>query len=101
MKNSSKRTNQYKIKLLILVRSNSLLGLVMKIRGSEGYAGASMKGGAGVAIAPPYFGRIEGAARQRRRAALLCTCPPSLRKLLRPLLMIALLLLDDCLVTAW
>ena len=33
------------------------------------------KGGAGVAIAPPYFGRIEGAAGQRRRAALLLAPP--------------------------
>jgi len=29
------------------------------------------KGGARGAIAPPHFGRIEGAAGQRRRAALL------------------------------
>jgi hypothetical protein len=29
------------------------------------------KGGAGGAIAPPHFDRIEGAAGQRRRAALL------------------------------
>ena len=33
------------------------------------------KGGAGVAIAPPYFGRIEGAARQWGRAALLLAHP--------------------------
>ena len=33
------------------------------------------KGGAGVAIAPPNFGRIEGATGQRRRAALL-PAPP-------------------------
>ena len=33
------------------------------------------KGGAGGAIAPPHFGRIEGAAGQRRRAALLLAPP--------------------------
>ena len=40
------------------------------------YAGTSLnKGGAGGAIAPPYFVRIEGAAGQRRRAALLLAHP--------------------------
>ena len=33
------------------------------------------KGGAGGTIAPPHFGRIEGAAGQRRRAALLLAPP--------------------------
>ena len=33
------------------------------------------KGGARGAIAPPHFGRIEGAAGQRRRAALLLAPP--------------------------
>ena len=33
------------------------------------------KGGAGGAIAPPHFGRIEGAAGQRQRAALLLAPP--------------------------
>ena len=32
-------------------------------------------GGAGIAIAPTHFGRIEGAAGQRRRAALLLAPP--------------------------
>ena len=41
------------------------------------------KGGARGAIPPPpHFGRIEGVAGQRRRAALLFA-PPSFRKLLR------------------
>ena len=33
------------------------------------------KGGVGEAIAPPHFGRIEGASGQRRRAALLLAPP--------------------------
>ena len=38
-------------------------------------AGASIKGGAWGAIVPPYFVRIEGAAGQRRHAALLLAPP--------------------------
>ena len=41
-------------------------------------------GGAGVAIAPPHFGRINGAAGQRRHTALLLA-PPTFKKLLTPL----------------
>ena len=43
------------------------------------------KGEAGGAYAPPDFGRLEGAAGQRRHAALLLA-PPTFRKLLTPLL---------------
>ena len=40
------------------------------------FSGASIRGGgAGGAIAPPDFVRIEGVARQRRRTALLLAPP--------------------------
>ena len=49
--------------------------------------GVNKGGGAGVAIAPPYFGRIEGAAGKRRCAVLLLAPPTTtFRKLLTPLL---------------
>ena len=43
------------------------------------------KGGEGGAIAPTYFGGIEGATGQRRRARRITTCAHTFKKLLRPL----------------
>ena len=53
---------------------------VSKVYGSLPYESLILdrdlnKGGAGGAIAPPHFGRIEGAAGQRRHAALLLVPP--------------------------
>ena len=58
----------------------NLLFVIIFSKRKNSYRGVN-KGGAGVAIAPPYFGRIEGAAGQRRRAALLLA-PPLLGSLL-------------------